>query len=173
MSDYDWTQFHVHMYYLAPLDEVFARFATPGGLESFYVKEARFTSPDGVVRQPTDTYQMGDDYHFDYVHNYSHGGEVLAVEPGRLVSFTFGPCDVAIRFRLVEGEGGTATEVDLHQTGCPVEDPERAWLHLNCRSCWIYFMTNLRSVLAGGPDVRDFVDPEWNDSVSIGWRPAP
>ena len=30
MSTYDWTQFHVHMYYLAPLDEVFARFRHPG-----------------------------------------------------------------------------------------------------------------------------------------------
>ena len=34
-----------------------------------------------------------------------------------------------------------------------------------------YFLTNLRSVLAGGPDVRDFGHPEWNDSVSIGWVP--
>jgi hypothetical protein len=25
MSGYDWSQFHVHMYYLAPLDEVFRR----------------------------------------------------------------------------------------------------------------------------------------------------
>ena len=33
-------------------------------------------------------------------------------------------------------------------------------------------MTNLRSVLATGHDVRDHDRPEWNDSVSIGWDPA-
>lgn len=166
MSGYDWTQFHVHMYYLAPIDEVFGKFATPAGLESFYVERATFTAADGTARAPDEPVRAGDRYHFDYVHDYAHGGEVLAVERPRFVQFTFGPCEVAIRLGEVDG----ATEVDLHQTGCPTEDPERAWMHLNCRSCWVYFMTNLRSVLAGGPDVRDFDHPEWNDSVSIGWE---
>ncbi len=168
MAGYDWTQFHVHMYYLAPIDEVYRRFATGTGMESFYVKRATFTAKDGSVRQPNEAFAAGDRYHFDYVHDYSHGGEILAVEDQQLVSFTFGSCEVTIRFRQVEG----ATEVDLHQTGCPTEDPKQAWMHLNCRSCWIYFMTNLRSVLGGGPDVRDFEHPEWNDSVSIGWVPG-
>ena len=48
----------------------------------------------------------------------------------------------------------------------------RAWQHLNCRSCWIYFLTNLRAILAGGPDVRDFEHPNWNDSISIGFMPG-
>ncbi len=71
---------------------------------------------------------------------------------------------VEIHFR----DRGDTTEVDLHQTNCATIDPDRAWQHVNCRSCWIYFMTNLRSVLAGGPDVRDFEHPEWNNSVSLG-----
>ncbi len=167
MVDYDWSQFHVHMYYLAPLDEVFRRFATSQGLESFYVRRATFTAADGTVRSPRELYAAGDTYTFQYVHDYGHGGEIMAIDLGRLVRFTFGPCEVTINFRQIEG----ATEVDLHQTGCPVTDPERAWMHLNCRSCWIYFMTNLRSLLSGGPDVRDFEHPAWNDSVSIGWEP--
>ena len=170
MSDdaYDWTQFWVHMYYLAPLDEVFRRFSTPAGLESFYIREARFEAPDGRVRSADEMYAVGDRYHFEYVHDYRHGGDVLEVVPGERVAFTFGACDVTIDFAEVDG----ATEVALHQTGCPIDDPERAWLHLNCRSCWIYFMTNLRSVLATGHDVRDHDRPQWNDSVSIGWDPA-
>ena len=168
MSGYDWTQFYVHMYYPAPIDDVFSRFATTAGMESFYIKRAKFTSSDGIVRAPNETFAAGDTYDFDYVHDYSHGGEIHAVEQNRLVSFTFGECDVVIRFRELQG----ATEVALHQTGCPTQDPERAWMHLNCRSCWIYFMTNLRSVLAGGPDVRDFEHPDWNDSISIGWVPT-
>lgn len=168
MTNYDWSQFHVHMYYLAPVDEVFRRFSTAAGMESFYVGEARFTSASGANRSADEPFQAGDSYHFEYVHDFRHGGEVTAMEDRRLVGFTFGECLVTIRFREVEG----ATEVDLHQTGCPTEDPGRAWLHLNCRSCWIYFLTNLRSVLAGGPDVRDFDHPQWNDSVSIGWEPV-
>lgn len=165
MSDYDWTQFHVHMYYLAPIEEVFRRFSTAKGLTSFYIGEARHTAPDGTARASDETFQAGDAYYWTYLHDFAHGGTIEAMEPNRLVRFTFGKPTVEIRFRTV----GPATEVDLHQTGCPTEDPERAWMHLNCRSCWIYFLTNLRSVLGTGVDLRDHDHPQWNDSVSIGW----
>lgn len=167
MTGYDWSQFHVHMYYLAPIGEVFERFSTPGGLESFYVKTATITSPDRQPRDKDERFVTGDLYDFRYVHDFGHDGEILAIETDTLVSFTFGVCQVDLHFRELDG----ATEVDLHQTGCPLEDPGRAWMHLNCRSYWIYFMTNLRSVLTDGPDLRDYDNPEWNDSVSIGWVP--
>ena len=166
MGSYDWSQFHVHMYYLAPLEEVFRRFATAAGLESFYIGTAKHTAPDGTPRGPDELAQSGDAYHWQYVHDFGHGGTFLDVEPYRLVRFTFGDMTVAIRFRSVDG----ATEVDLHQTGCATEDPDRAWQHVNCRSCWVYFLTNLRSVFATGVDVRDRDNPAWNDSVSIGWK---
>ena len=167
MTDYDWSQFHVHMYYLAPIGEVFRRFSTARGLESFYIGTATHKARDGTPRGGDEVVQAGDVYHWTYVHDFAHGGEFLAVDPDRLVRFTFGTMEVEVRFRDVDG----ATEVALHQTGCATEDPERAWQHVNCRSCWIYFLTNLRSVLATGFDVRDGDHPAWNDSVSIGWEP--
>jgi len=167
LSEYDWSQFYVHMYYLAPLEEVFRRFATPAGMESFFVRRARFTAADGTERAPDEFFACGDAYEFEYVHDFSHGGTILTFEQNVSFSFSFGECGVAIHFREVD----RATEVALHQTDCPLDDPQRAWMHMNCRSCWIYFMTNLRSVLASGQDVRDFDHPEWNDSVSIGWEP--
>ena len=168
MSTYDWSEFHVHMLYLAPLDEVFKRFATAAGLESFYIGEAKHTAPDGTRRERDALVQTGDTYHWTYLHDFAHGGTWLEVVPNRLVRFTFGTMEVAVRFHEVEG----ATAVDLHQTGCATEDPDRAWQHVNCRSCWIYFFTNLRSVLANGTDLRDRDRPQWNDSVSIGWPPT-
>ena len=116
----------------------------------------------------TEEQQTGDRYHWTYVHDFAHGGTFERVEPGRLVRFTFGSMMVNVHFR----ELGEVTEVDLHQTGCATADPERAWQHVNCRSCWIFFMTNLRSILAQGPDLRDHEHPNWNDSVSIGFDPA-
>ena len=168
MEAYDWSQFHVRMYYLAPLPQVFRRFSTAEGLESFFIYKAQHLSADGASRAADKIVQSGDLYHWTYVHDFEHGGTYTHVERDRLVQFTFGTMSVAIHFRETEG----ATEVDLHQTNCAIEDPERAWQHVNCRSCWIYFLTNLRSVLAGGPDVRDFEHPGWNDSVSIGFGPA-
>ena len=149
------------------LVEVFRRFATASGLESFFIKAAQHTAPDGQARGPDEVVQTSDTYHWSYLHDFAHGGTFLEVEPSKLVRFSFGDMQVAVRLCTV----GTATEVALHQTGCATEDPDRAWQHVNCRSCWIYFMTNLRSVLAGGGDLRDHAHAEWNDSVSIGWAP--
>ncbi|MCA9921321.1 MAG: SRPBCC domain-containing protein [Anaerolineales bacterium] len=167
MQAYDWTQFHVRMYYLAPLEELFRRFSTAAGLESFFIYKAVHVSADGKQRAPDEQVQRGDQYDWTYVHDFGHGGTFEEVVPNQLIRFTFGSMRVDVHFRDL----GDATEVDLHQTNCATEDPERAWQHLNCRSCWIYFMTNLRSVLAGGPDVRDYEHPNWNDSVSIGFDP--
>jgi len=168
MNAYDWSQFHVRMYYLAPFEEVFRYFSTAEGLESFFLYQAVHTSKNGVLRPTDEPVQTGDTYHWAYVHDYAHRGEFLLVETNRLVRFTFGAMTVDIHFREVDG----ATEVDLHQTNCATTDPDRAWQHVNCRSCWIYFMTNLRSVIAGGTDLRDFEHPNWNDSVSIGFTPG-
>ena len=167
MNTYDWSQFHVRMYYLAPLAQVFHYFATTEGLEAFFIYKAVHTAVDGTVRRPDEQAQSGDRYHWTYVHDFAHGGEFLLVKTNRLVRFTFGTMTVELSFKDV----GEAIEVDLHQTNCATEDPDRAWQHVNCRSCWIYFMTNLRSILAGGPDVRDYAHPNWNDSVSIGFDP--
>ncbi len=167
MTAYDWSQFHVHMYYLAPLEQLFHYFSTAKGLESFFIYKAMHIAIDGTPRRSDEPVQTGDSYHWTYVHEFSHSGKFLQVEPNRLVRFTFGTMLVDVRFR----DMGTATEVDLHQTNCATEDPDRAWQHVNCRSCWIYFMTNLRSVLAGGLDIRDYEHPNWNDSVSIGFDP--
>ncbi len=167
MKEYDWSQFHVRMYYLAPLADVFRRFSTAEGLQSFFIHKATHTAADGTPRKPDDHVQTGDQYDWVYVHDFGHGGTFERVERDRLIRFTFGSMKVDVRFKDLR----EATEVDLHQTGCATEDPARAWQHVNCRSCWIYFMTNLRSVLAGGPDLRDHRHPNWNDSVSIGFEP--
>ena len=150
MKSYDWSQFHVRMYYLAPLKEVFRRFSTAEGLESFFIHRATHTAEDGTHRAPDEQVQTGDHYEWTYVHDFAHGGTFERVEPGHLVRFTFGTMTVDVHFRDL----GEATEVDLHQTGCATVDPERAWQHVNCRSCWIFFMTNLRSALAHGLDLN-------------------
>ena len=74
MSTYDWSQFHVHMYYLAPIDDVFRRFSTATGLESFYLRTATFTAADGRTRAPDECVQPGDAYDWQYAHDFGHPG---------------------------------------------------------------------------------------------------
>lgn len=165
-DNYDWTEFELSMYYQRSRSEVFRSWATSRGLESFFIARAEHTSPDGEVRDPDEIVQAGDDYRWSYLHDFQHSGSYMAVEPDERLTFTFGPMTVDIGFRDVQA----GTEVHLHQTNCAPIDPDRVWQHLNCRGCWIYFMTNLRAVLHSGIDLRDYENPDLNDSVSVGWN---
>lgn len=106
-------------------------------------------------------------YHWRWLHDFELDGQVLEVEPERRVSYTFG---AAMRIDVTFANRDGAVEVCVHQSGCATEDPDRAWQHLNCRSCWVYFLTNLKSVLEHGTDLRDHDRPQWTDAVSIGWE---
>ncbi len=49
-APYDWSQFHVRMYYLASMQEVFGRFGTPAGLESCFIHKAEHRDHNGALR---------------------------------------------------------------------------------------------------------------------------
>jgi len=77
------------------------------------------------------------------------------------VSLTFGSMEVEVSFESVEG----GTKVVLQQSG--IED--KVFSHMNCRSCWLYFMTNLKSVLEHGIDLRDHDHPDRASSMEVGY----
>ncbi|MCA9756468.1 MAG: SRPBCC domain-containing protein [Candidatus Eisenbacteria bacterium] len=162
---YDWSQFEISMYFARPREELFRVWATARGLESFFIQTAEHSSPDGEVRARDEVVHSGDSYRWKYVHDFRGQGTFTRVDPNERVQFTFGHMTVDVTFRDVDD----GTEVHLHQSGCAIDDPDRAWQHLNCRSCWVYFLTNLRAVLHQGIDLRDHEHPDRNDSVSIGW----
>ncbi|MBI93180.1 MAG: hypothetical protein CME05_08200 [Gemmatimonadaceae bacterium] len=77
------------------------------------------------------------------------------------VSLTFGSMEVEVSFESVEG----GTKVVLQQSG--IED--KVFSHMNCRSCWLYFMTDLKSVLEHGIDLRDHDHPDRASSMEVGY----
>jgi uncharacterized protein YndB with AHSA1/START domain len=170
MSDaYDWSAFTVHFYYRATRDEVFRAWATAAGLSGFFIGSARHAAPGGGVRAQDEVVAAGDTYAWAFLHGLSLTGTFLACVPGERVAFTFGDAmQVDVTLRSV----GDQVEVRLHQTGCGQDESARAWQHLNCRSCWVYFLTNLKSVLEHGVDLRDHDATDLNDAVSIGFAPA-
>ncbi len=49
-------------------------------------------------------------------------------------------------------------------------ESDKASSHLNCRSCWVFFLTNLKSVLENKYDLRE-QDPNLSDCVSVHFEP--
>lgn len=164
---YDWSRFDIVFYYDQSPSEVFRTWATPSGLTSFFIDRAVFTGPDGNERSPDEVVSAGDRYRWDWRHPYWLEGEITRVVPAREISFTFGSMRVSVRFADVDGK----TELVLVQTGIPDSPDGRVFGHLNCRSCWIFFLTNLKSVLDTGTDLRD-QDPGRASSMEVGFAPV-
>lgn len=165
-ESYDWSRFDIVFYYDRPPAEVFRAWSTSEGLTSFFVETAAFVSPDGVERQSKEFARVGDRYRWDWRHPYWLEGEVTGVEENRELAFTFGSMGVTIRLAEIDGQ----TELYLLQTGIPDSADGRVFGQLNCRSCWVFFLTNLKSVLGGGADLRD-LDPARASSMEVGFAP--
>jgi uncharacterized protein YndB with AHSA1/START domain len=163
---YDWTRFQVIYYYSAPIELVFKAWTTARGLESFFLEKATFTSDSGAERAADETAQANDRYVWEWRHGHALDGVIYNVVPDRSMAFTFGGMEAEVRL----AEVGDQTEVVVRQWSIPNNDEGRASGHLNCRSCWIFFLTNLQSVLEHGKDLRND-DPERVSSMEIGFQP--
>jgi uncharacterized protein YndB with AHSA1/START domain len=163
---YDWSRLEIVFYYDESVGDVFRAWTSSEGLEAFFVERARFTSPDGIERAPADTVETGDEYAWAWRQALELQGRVTGVVEDREVSFTFGAMNVSVFFAAA----GRQTELHLVQSDIPDTPEGRVFGHLNCRSCWIFFLTNLTSVLGGGPDLRD-ADPARVSSMEVGFVP--
>ena len=94
---YDWSRFEITFFYYAPMEKVFRSWATPGGLESFFIKRCE------TPRAKDDVFEAGDPYHFYYVQPYDHDGKILDVVDNERLAFTFGSMEVEVRFEAIDG----------------------------------------------------------------------
>ena len=163
---YDWSQFEVTFYYNAHITKVFKYWTQAIGLESFFVQRCIFTDVAGNIREEADLPMSGDTYEWQYRHGFNLQGQILKVIDKEQFSFTFGEMQVDIYFRVLD----TKTEVHLVQSGIPDNSAGRVMGHLNCRSCWVFFLTNLSSVLSNRKDLRDD-NPDLVSSMEVGFIP--
>ena len=163
-APHDWTAFDVHLHVGAAPDTVLSHWRSAAGLESFFVREARFTDADGASRSPGDEVQTGDRYRWLAIHDVEMTGEMLAAALDH-VAFSFGE---RYRVDVRAGEHGGGALLHLRQTGLRDDPDDRVHGSLNCRCCWIYFLTVLKARLEHGIDLRD-QDPRTADSIAVGF----
>ncbi|HMB67896.1 MAG TPA: SRPBCC domain-containing protein [bacterium] len=163
---FDWTRFDIHFYFDEPPDVIRPRLETSHGLESFFLASAEHLGPDGTARGPEEPARPGDAYRWTWRHGHSIEGSFLEPAEGAEVAFTFGPMRVDVH--LVAVEGGTRLALDQSD----IDDTEQGHVfgHMNCRICWVFFLANLKSVLATGTDLRHTL-PGRANAHEVGFRP--
>jgi len=133
-------------YYAAPPDKVFAALTEPDGLASWFLDSAEIAL------------RKGGTFHFTWQGGYSMKGKVKKVEEGRLVVYAW--VDKLPGGKVVETEArfdlqkkGKGTLLSLTHRGFK-KGPKWLALYGAIQSGWAHYLTNLRSVLEHGTDLR-------------------
>ena len=170
---FDWTQFHLGVYIRTRPEDVFRHWTTAHGLCRWFLRSAAFAplvhpaEPAGkraktplpafdtlVPRADDESCQAGDRYRWEWYYNDGATGEdsIIDVRPPTKLVFGFGDkmtVEVTIR------KQGTWSEVNLRQYDIPRTPAARWQIHMGCRTAWVFFLTNLKSVMEKGPDLRE------------------
>jgi uncharacterized protein YndB with AHSA1/START domain len=136
-------------------EEVFNAWSTQDGLETWFLRRAEFTTPNGTQRGRNEPIQGGDKYLWIW---HGYGDDVyeqrkIVHSNGRdQLSFEFtGNCLVSVNAKTERGE----TICELIQERIPFSDDITDSLYILCGEGWTFYLTNLKSILEGGIDLRN------------------
>jgi uncharacterized protein YndB with AHSA1/START domain len=138
----DFTQLRLCVLVDAPVETVFEAWTTSPGLARWFVT-ASF-APEWV--------EEGTRYRWTWANDYSEEGEITQLEGPSLLAFTFGT-DVGVVVRFGEVDGRTMVELVQHHSHASVEDRQETYV--GCYQGWTFYLTNLKSVLETGADLRE------------------
>lgn len=114
---------------------------------------AEFSGPNGQ-RSSTERIAAGDGYRWELTVGVTNNlrGEIIGANGHDEVSFTFHePMVVTISVHWEHG----INIVELVQTGIEDDDDSRTNYYVGCGEGWTFYLTNLKSILEGGLDLRN------------------
>jgi hypothetical protein len=150
----NWSEFKLRVNTTAPMDKVYAAVATPGGLESWFLRAADIQSA-GKPRHAADKIQKGDEYAFRWFghpDSITHSGRFQNADGKSVVSFTFSqdlPVTISVYRECDE------TIVELAEVFDVVDEGIAKSHFMNNMKGWIFYLINLKSILEGGLDLRN------------------
>lgn len=155
MSHHDWSQFLLRININTEPQKIYDAWATQAGLESWFLRQAEFKRPDGVLRTLTEHFQKGDSYEWRW-HGYPDDvverREVLDANGHDMLRFGFsGDCVVTVRVVREANE----TLAELTQGNIQPDEQSRIAYYYGCSIGWTFYLANLKSVLEGGLDLRN------------------
>lgn len=125
-------------------EEAFERWATMKGLESWFLTKAGFGSGDRA--------EAGAAFELQWAEGTTDRGEIVIVDPPRIFEFTWYDGQGRVRVEFSPIESGTLIEL-THIVGSTGEAQMLEFL--DCRDGWTFYLTNLKSVLEVGHDLRE------------------
>lgn len=155
MSTINWSAFTVRIDVNAPVEKLYAAWATRAGIESWFLKLSEYKNTTGALRAPDEEVDKGDTYTWMW-HGWSdetvEKGSILECNGKDLFKFSFGNAgNCTIRIYKEKEE----TIVEVLQDNIPDDEKGRHTWHVGCKTGWTYYLANLKSVYQFGTDLRN------------------
>jgi len=158
MDTYNWKQFTKRITIHSSSQSIYDAWTTQQSLESWFLRLAEFKTPNGVLRKRSEPIQKGDRYKwlwFGYDDTIAEEKEVLLANGKNELQFIFsGECSVVV---TIKQEGGESI-CELQQTMPMDDEAEQRYFFIECGKGWTFYMTNLKSMLEGGVDLRNKIE---------------
>lgn len=151
----NWDSFIVRIDAKAPIDKLYTAWATRAGIESWFLRLSEYKAADGTVRKDDEPVQKGDTYIWLW-HGWPDDtvahGTILDCNNKDFFRFSFGKAgDCTVRIYKEQGE----TIVEIVQENIPDDDTGKHTWHVGCKTGWMYYFANLKSVYQAGNDLRN------------------
>lgn len=153
-SKYNWSNFVKRITIKATQKDIYYAWTTSEGIEKWFLSKAEFTKTHGKLREKDSQVQAGDNYswHWFGFPDYVGNGKVLETNGKDFLSFTFsGGCIVNVAIKQENEE----TICELTQTMPQEKIEEKQFYFIECGTGWTFYLTNLKSILEGGLDLRN------------------
>ncbi len=150
-----WSKFRKRITIDAPPLKIYQAFACQDGLETWFLRRAQFMAKDGRVRRSDELIQKGDIY-FWLWHGYDDDvfekREIIEANNRNFLRFAFtGGCRVTVTVKKAGGEN----ILELVQEDIEFDENPYNNLFVACGEGWTFYLSNLKSVLEGGVDLRN------------------
>jgi uncharacterized protein YndB with AHSA1/START domain len=150
-----WSNFKLRVNVKTSPAQAYQAWTTPAGLESWFLRKAIFTDGQGIQLEKNDVVKPGDTYAW-YWHGYPDSvvekGKVVNANGKDLMCFTFSMgCPVTIFIY----EESNETIVELVESDLPTDTESMLKHYVGDSRGWIFYLTNLKSLLEGGIDLRN------------------
>jgi uncharacterized protein YndB with AHSA1/START domain len=154
MSNFDWSRFTLKINIKASPEKLYSAWSTQKGIEEWFLRLSQFFRMDGSLKGQSEQVEKGDSYKwlwYGWPDGTEEKGEILTANGKDEIAFSFGKAgNCTVTIQPYEDE----YMVQLIQDQIPDTETGRQQYHLGCKQGWTFYLTNMKSVLEGGIDLR-------------------
>jgi uncharacterized protein YndB with AHSA1/START domain len=152
MKNQDWTKFKRRININSSIEDIFNSWTTQEKLEEWFLSKADFNSDNGNSKKRSSEIKKDDSYNWMwYGSDNIAEGRILENNNIDFLRFTFLGCEVSVKIKTEKGEN----LIELTQYNIPTDEESTMSYFVGCTRGWTFYLTNLKSILEGGIDLRN------------------